>query len=211
MLKIRKETEADYQRVEEITRKAFYNMYMPGCVEHYLVHIMRSHRDFIPELDFVLELDGEVVGNIMYTKVKLTDENGQEKEIVTFGPVSVLPEYQRKGYGKQLIEYSFEKAAALGYEAVVIFGSPANYVSRGFQSCRKYKVCVENGTYPAAMLVKELVPGALDGRTWIYKESPAMQIREEDAKRFDDTLEKMEKKWQPSQEEFYILSNAVLG
>lgn len=211
MLKIRKETEADYQRVEEITRKAFYNMYMPGCVEHYLVHIMRSHRDFIPELDFVLELDGEVVGNIMYTKAKLTDENGQEKEIVTFGPVSVLPEYQRKGYGKQLIEYSFEKAAALGYEAVVIFGSPANYVSRGFQSCRKYKVCVENGTYPAAMLVKELVPGALDGRTWIYKESPAMQIREEDAKRFDDTLEKMEKKWQPSQEEFYILSNAVLG
>lgn len=195
MLKIRKETEADYQRVEEITRKAFYNMYMPGCVEHYLVHIMRSHRDFIPELDFVLELDGEVVGNIMYTKAKLTDENGQEKEIVTFGPVSVLPEYQRKGYGKQLIEYSFEKAAALGYEAVVIFGSPANYVSRGFQSCRKYKVCVENGTYPAAMLVKELVPGALDGRTWIYKESPAMQIREEDAKRFDDTLEKMEKKW----------------
>lgn len=211
MLKIRKETEADYQRVEEITRKAFYNMYMPGCVEHYLVHIMRSHRDFIPELDFVLELDGEVVGNIMYAKAKLTDENGQEKEIVTFGPVSVLPEYQRKGYGKQLIEYSFEKAAALGYEAVVIFGSPANYVSRGFQSCRKYKVCVENGTYPAAMLVKELVPGALDGRTWIYKESPAMQIREEDAKRFDDTLEKMEKKWQPSQEEFYILSNAVLG
>lgn len=211
MLKIRKETEADYQRVEEITRKAFYNMYMPGCVEHYLVHIMRSHRDFIPELDFVLELDGEVVGNIMYTKAKLTDENGQEKEIVTFGPVSVLPEYQRKGYGKQLIEYSFEKAAALGCEAVVIFGSPSNYVSRGFQSCRKYKVCVENGTYPAAMLVKELVPGALDGRTWIYKESPAMQIREEDAKRFDDTLEKMEKKWQPSQEEFYILSNAVLG
>lgn len=211
MLQIRKETEADYQRVEEITRKAFYNMYMPGCVEHYLVHIMRSHRDFIPELDFVLELDGEVVGNIMYTKAKLTDENGQEKEIVTFGPVSVLPEYQRKGYGKQLIEYSFEKAAALGYEAVVIFGSSANYVSRGFQSCRKYKVCVENGTYPAAMLVKELVPGALDGRTWIYKESPAMQIREEDAKRFDDTLEKMEKKWQPSQEEFYILSNAVLG
>lgn len=173
MLKIRKETEADYQRVEEITRKAFYNMYMPGCVEHYLVHIMRSHRDFIPELDFVLELDGEVVGNIMYTKAKLTDESGQEKEIVTFGPVSILPEYQRKGYGKQLIEYSFEKAAA--------------------------------------MLVKELVPGALDGRTWIYQESPAMQIREEDAKRFDDTLEKMEKKWQPSQEEFYILSNAVLG
>lgn len=72
-------------------------MYIPGCVEHYLVHIMRGHEDFIPELDFVLELDGKVIGNIMYTKAELTDEEGSKKEIVTFGPVSVLPEHQRKG------------------------------------------------------------------------------------------------------------------
>ena len=100
MLNIRNEKETDYKLVEDITRKAFYNMYIPGCIEHYLVHIMRRHEDFIPELDFVLELDGKVIGNIMYTKAELTDEAGNKKEIVTFGPISILPEYQRKGYGK---------------------------------------------------------------------------------------------------------------
>ncbi len=154
MLNIRNERELDYQIVEDITRKAFYNVYVPGCMEHYLVHIMREHEDFIPELDFVIELDGQIVGNIMYTKAKLTDEGGTEKEIVTFGPVSVLPEHQRKGYGKILIEYSLKCAAELGYEAVVIIGSPANYVSSGFQCCRKYNVCVEKDKYPAAMLGK---------------------------------------------------------
>ena len=111
MFQIRNEKESDYQIVEEITRKAFYNVYAPGCMEHYLVHIMRQHADFIPELDFVAELNGNVIGNIMYTKAKLTDEAGLEKEILTFGPVSILPEYQRKGYGKMLIEHSFQRAA----------------------------------------------------------------------------------------------------
>ena len=106
MLDIRNERKEDYSIVEEITRKAFYNVYVPGCMEHYLVHVMRDHEDFIPELDFVLERDGQVIGNIMYTKAKLTDENGTEKEILTFGPVSVLPEYQRNGYGKLWINQS---------------------------------------------------------------------------------------------------------
>ena len=91
MIVIRNETEKDYKTVEEITRKAFYNIYVPGCMEHYLVHIMRDHEDFIKELDFVIELDGKVIGNIMYTKAKLVDEAGEEKEILTFGPVSILP------------------------------------------------------------------------------------------------------------------------
>lgn len=99
---IRNEKKEDWETVEKITRQAFYNLYVPGCVEHYLVHIMREHEDFIPELDFVLELDGQVIGNIIYTKAKLIDENGTEKEILTFGPV-VHPGYQRMGYGKMLI------------------------------------------------------------------------------------------------------------
>lgn len=70
------------------------------------------------------------------------------------------------------METSFEKAAALGYDVIVIFGSPANYVARGFKSCKKFNVCADNGRYPAAMLVKELVPGALDGRKWVYRDSP---------------------------------------
>lgn len=84
-------------RVEDITRRVFL-IYVPDCVEHYLVHIMRGHEDFIPELDFVIELNGEVIGNIMYTKAKLTDENGAVKDILTFGPVSILPDYQRMGH-----------------------------------------------------------------------------------------------------------------
>lgn len=210
MLNIRNERESDYKKVEDITRKAFYNVYVPGCMEHYLVHIMRGHEDFIPELDFVIEVDGQTVGNIMYTISKLTDEGGTEKEIVTFGPVSILPKYQRKGYGKMLIEHSLKRAAELGYEAVVIMGSPANYVGSGFQCCRKYNVCVEKGKYPAAMLVKELKPGALDGRLWFYSDSPVMNVDEREAQAFDDGLEKMEKKWMPSQEAFYIMSHAFV-
>lgn len=210
MIKIRNEQETDYKKVEEITRKAFYNLYIPGCAEHYLVHIMRQHKDFLPELDFVIEKDGQIIGNVMYTKARLVDENGEEKQIITFGPVSILPEYQRKGYGKMLLEYSFEKAAGLGYEVIVIFGNPGNYVSRGFKSCKKYNICIEDGTFPAAMLVKELKADALDGRKWIYYDSPLMQIDEEEAQRFDDGLGKMEKKYQPSQEEFYIHSHAFL-
>lgn len=167
MLKIRNEKETDYMEVEEITRKAFYNLYIPGCTEHYLVHIMRPHKDF-------------------------------------------LPEYQRMGYGKMLIEYSFEQAAGLGYDVIVIMGHPGNYVSRGFKSCKRYNVCFENGKYPAAMMVKELKPNALDGRKWIYHDSPVMQMDEEEAQRYDDGFEKIEKKYQPSQEEFYIISHSYL-
>lgn len=210
MLNIRNERESDYKIVEDITRKAFYNVYVPGCMEHYLVHIMRGHEDFIPELDFVIELDGQIVGDIMYTKAKLTDEGGTEKEIVTFGPVSILPKYQRNGYGKMLIDHSLKRAAELGYEAVVIMGSPANYVGSGFQCCRKYNVCVEKDKYPAAMLVKELKPGTFDGRLWFYSDSPVMNVDEREAQAFDDGLEKMEKKWMPSQEAFYIMSHAFV-
>lgn len=92
---IRNETRADRRAVEELIRRAFYNLYVPGCVEHYLAHVMREHEDFIPELDFVAELDGQIIGNIMYTKARLVDEGGAEKEILTFGPVCIAPEYQR--------------------------------------------------------------------------------------------------------------------
>ena len=211
MIQIRNEQKSDYQIVEDITREAFYNMYVPGCMEHYLVHIMRGHEDFIPELDFVLELDGKVIGNIMYTKAKLTDENGEEKEIITFGPVSILPKYQQMGYGKLLMEHSFKRAVELGYDTIVIFGSPANYVSRGFKSCKKYNLCVEGGGYPAGMLAKELKEGAFDGRKWTYSGSPVMDVDAQEAARFDDALPPMAKEYRPSQDEFYIISQAFLG
>ena len=207
---IRNEQKEDWEIVEKITRQAFYNLYVPGCVEHYLVHIMREHEDFIPELDFVIERNGDVIGNIMYTKAKLIDENGNEKDILTFGPVSIHPAYQRMGYGKMLIEHSFQTAIQLGYDTIVIFGSPSNYVSRGFRCCKKYNVCIENGKYPAAMMVKELISHALDGHNWIYHDSPVMAISEEEAERYDATLKPMKKKHLPSQDEFYIMSQAFI-
>ncbi len=207
---IRNETPADHQRVEDITREAFWNLYIPGCMEHYLVHAMRPHPDFVRELDFVIEVDGQIIGNVMYTKTTLIDETGAEKPILTFGPVCILPQYQRQGYGKKLLNHSFEKAIALGYDVIVIFGNPNNYVCHGFKSCKKYNVCLENGTFPAAMMVKELKPDALDGRKWVYRQSAAFDIDEKEAERFDAALAPWEKKVLPCQEEFYIHSHAVI-
>ncbi len=210
MLNIRNEEPRDYETVENIARNAFYNLYVPGCVEHYLIHIMREHKDFIHELDFVLELDGVVIGSIMYTKATLTDRDGNVKNILTFGPLCIKPEYQRRGYGKLLIQHSFETAAAMGYDTIVIFGSPSNYVSSGFVSCKKHNVCVEGGKFPAAMLVKELKTGALDGRKWYYRYSPVMEVLPENANAYDDTLPPKERKHTPLQEEFYIMSHSFV-
>ena len=134
----------------------------------------------------------------------------KQKDILTFGPISIHPAYQRMGYGKMLIEHSFQAAIQLGYDTIVIFGSPANYISRGFKSCKKYNVCIENGKYPAAMMVKELIPHVLDGHKWIYQESPVMAISEEAAAHYDSTLEPIEKKYLSSQEEFYIMSHSFV-
>lgn len=205
---IRNESKNEYREVEELTREAFWNLYVPGCNEHYLVHIMRDHEDFIPELDFVAEADGKIVGNVMYTKAKLVDEGGNQRIVLTFGPISVLPEYQRCGIGKALLNRSFEIAVGLGYDAIVILGNPGNYVSRGFKSCRKYNVCVGEDYYPTAMLVKELKPNAFDGRKWVYHDSPVYEISEEDAAEFDKMFEPKEKGYRASQEEFYIYSHS---
>lgn len=151
---IRPETSADYKTVENLTREAFWNLSVPGADEHYLVHVMRNHADFVPELDFIIEVDGKIIADIMYMKTKLIDESGTVKDILSFGPICVMPEYQRMGYGKILIEHSFTEAVKLGYDTVVIFGNPDNYVSRGFKSCIRYNVCLEGDVFPAALLVK---------------------------------------------------------
>ena len=208
---IRTEKPGDYRKVEELTREAFWNLHHPGCDEHYLVHVLREHEDFIPELDLVAELDGDVVGNVMYTKAKLVDEKGVEKEILTFGPISVQPAFQRNGVGKALLEYSFSKAIQMGYDTIVIFGHPGNYVSRGFVSCHKKNVCMEGDLFPAAMLVKELKPDSLDGRKWIYHESTAYDLDSELAEEYDHNFPAKIKSYQTSQEEFYIYSHSLIN
>lgn len=204
---IRLENETDYRAVEELTREAFWNVYKPGADEHYYVHMMRSHPDFLPELDFVLEKDGRIVGSIMFTKAWLEDERGERMEIVSCGPLCVAPELQRQKLGKLLIEHSFEAARKLGYGVNVNFGNPGNYVSRGFISCKKKNISfVFDGNFPTALLVCELKEGALDGRKRIYIPSTAADCCEDTAavEAFDATFPPKEKKWMPSQEEFYI-------
>ena len=208
---IRSETPADYRAVETLTRESFWNVYKPGADEHYFVHTMRSHPDFIPELAFVAEKDGEIIGNIMYTKAWLEDENGRRKEILSFGPLCVHPAYQRQKVGKLLIEHSFDAARKMGYDVNINFGNPGNYVSRGFVSCKKKNVSfVVPGNYPTALLVAELVPGVLEGRKWMYVASTAADCCEDTAAvdAFDATFPAKEKKWMPSQEEFYIYSHS---
>ena len=208
---IRRETEADYRAVEELHRNAFWNVHVPGCCEHYLAHVLRKHPDFIPELDLVYELDGKIAGNVMYTKSELLEESGNSTGILTFGPIGVAPEYQRRGIGKALLEASFDIAAGLGYPAIAIFGDPDNYVARGFRSCKRYNVCLEGDVYPAALLVKELKPGFFDGRKLVFRESPAYEIQERDAEAFDAGFPPKEKAFRPSQEMFFILSHSTIG
>ena len=184
-----------------------------GADEHYFVHQMRNHPDFIPELAFVGEKDGEIIGNIMYTKAWLEDEDGNRKEILSFGPLCVATRYQRQKVGKMLIEHSFEVARKMGYDVNIIFGNPGNYVSCGFVSCKKKNVSyIVAGNFPTALLVCELVPGVLDSKKWMYIASTAADCCEDaDAvEAFDKEFPAKEKAWMPSQEEFYIYSHSAV-
>jgi len=208
---IRLEQREDYRAVEELTRKAFWNVYKPGCDEHYFVHVMRTHRDFIPELAFVMTHQDIIIGSIMYLKAWLTDESGIRREILSFGPLSVHPDYQRTGLGKQLIFHSAEAAKQMGYDTIVIFGNPENYVTSGFRSCRHCNVSLEGGVFPVSLLVKELKDSALDGRHYVYCESDAaMLIEPQLAEEFDESFPPAEKAWMPSQELFYIYSHSAI-
>ena len=210
---IRRENENDHREVENLAREAFWNLSVPGCFEHYFIHIMRDHRDFIPELDYVAVADGKIVGSVMYCKAKLVDEQGNEKDIVTMGPLCVLPGYQRRGIGKALLEHTFVIAKEMGYDTVINFGNPDNYVARGYKSCKRFNVCFEGDFFPAALLVKELEEGVFDGRKWFYHPSDvdAPCDDEEAVGRFDALFPPKEKGWQPSQEEFYIHSHSSIN
>jgi predicted N-acetyltransferase YhbS len=209
-LVIRNETENEYRVVEEITREAFWNLYFPGCQEHYLVHKMRDHADFIKELDLVAELNGKIVGNIMYTKAWLIDETGREMGILCFGPLCVLPEVQRKGIGGALIAHSKDMAIKRGVKAIVIFGDPHNYCKYGFKCSKDLNISDMEGNYPSGMLTLELEPGALAGHTWKYRYSAVYEMDEKEVDEFDKGFVKKEKGYQYSQEIFSIAFRSVV-
>ena len=209
-IQIRNEHPADYRRVEEITRKAFWNLHVPGCDEHLLVHKLRKHEDFVKELDFVVVKDNEVIANIMFSDSCLTNENGDTLGALTFGPVSVLPEYQRQGIGSKLITHAIERAIEMGYAAIIIWGNPGRYCKFGFKASKSYNISIVDNKYPCCLLVKELTTGILSNHHWQFFESDVFDINKEELEEFDCTFEKLEKENRYTQEEFAILSRAYL-
>lgn len=209
---IRLETEKDYYEVENLARKAFWNLSVPGCNEHYFIHLLRKHEAFIPELDYVIEVDSKIVGCVMYSKAELMDENGNVKPIVSMGPICIHPDYQRRGFSRILLEFTFELVKEMGYDTVINFGNPDNYVARGYKSCKKYNICFEGDVFPAALLVKAFSDDVFDGRKWFYHPNDAdAPCDDEDAvAEYDKLFPPKEKKWQPSQEEFFIHSHSTI-
>jgi putative acetyltransferase len=209
-IELRLEREEDYAEVEGLTRLAFWNQHFPGCDEHYLAHVLRQSPDFRADLDFVALVEGRIAGNIMYTRSYLEDAGGERLPILTFGPLSVHPDFQRRGLGKALIAHTFALAQAEGCPAVAIFGDPSNYVSSGFVCGADYRIGLAPGVYPAALLVRVFSPEALAGREWALHESPSYEIDREAAQRFDSGFPPMERGWKPSQEIFKILSRSFV-
>ncbi len=209
-ISIRHEVESEYREVEELTREAFWNLYVPGCDEHYLVHKMRSHPDFIPELDFIAVLKDKIVGNIMYTKAYIANEADTKVEIATFGPISVLPAYQRQGIGSALISHSRQIALKMGYKAIVIHGHPHNYCKHGFKGSKDYGISDAERQFPYSLLVLELEKGFLEGHEWRYFESEVYSVDAMAAEEYDKLFKPKKKEYRYSQEEFHIASRAYL-
>jgi len=207
---IRNEREEDTRAVEEVTREAFWNLYVPGCSEHYIAHALRGHVDFIPELDYVAVVNGRVVGNIMYTRARLASDAGGSLEIASFGPLCVHPEFQRLGIGSGLIRHSLPVAQGLGFGVVAIYGDPHNYCKHGFRNGKDLGISDGNGDYPHGLLALELTPGLLAGQHWRLQISPAYECSESAVEAFDGGFPPKEKRYQCSQEIFSIAVRSFL-
>jgi len=184
-LTIRLERKSDYREVEHITREAFWNNYVPGCDEHYLAHLLRTADCFLPELDFIAELGGRLAGNIMYTRAVIRGDDQTDHPVLTFGPLSVLPDLQKEGVGGALVRHSLSAARDLGHTAVLIYGDPAYYCRFGFVPAEQYRIGTKYHTYADALQAIELVPGALSGKSGLFNEDSVFEIDDVAAERFD--------------------------
>lgn len=108
--------------MENLTREAFWNVYRPGCMEHYVLHCYRDDPAFVHELDLVMEKNGELIGQVMYVRSEILCDDGRALPIMTFGPIGIAPAYKRQGYGKRLLDKSMEMAKKMGAGALAITG-----------------------------------------------------------------------------------------
>ncbi len=209
-IKLRLEEEKDYRRVEEVTREAFWNVYAPGCFEHFLIHNLRKTKEFIKALDFVATHGDKIVGNIVYVESKIIANNGKEDKVIGFGPVSVLPEYQGKGIGARLINHTAQLATAMGYKAILIYGDPEYYKRVGFTASKNYNITNKDKKYPAALLVRELYPNALNGIEGIYDEGAIYGVDPEAFAAFEQGFPDKEKKHTKSQDRLLEIADKFL-
>ncbi len=199
---IRHEEEKDFKRVESIARDAFWNLYFPGAHEHYVVHKMRTHKDYIKELSHVIEVDGIVEGAIFYTHSKVINQDGSEFKTISFGPMFISPDYHRKSLGRKLISHTLEKAKEAGYLGVLTLGYPYHYAPYGFVGGKKYSISMGDGKYYTGLLALPLQDGAFDNVNGYAMFSDVLDVTEEEVAEFEKSLPYKEKKVEPSQAEF---------
>ena len=185
---IRLEKEKDHREVENLTREAFWNVYRPGCVEHYILHTFRKDPAFVPELNFVMEKGGRIIGHVMYARSEICADDGRRIPIMTFGPISIAPEYKRQGYGSRLLRHSMQAARQLGAGALAITGDIAFYGKAGFVVASTkgihYFAEPRDAEVPY-FLICELELGFLDGVTGVYKDPEGYVVDEADVEAFD--------------------------
>ena len=190
-LLIRLERKEEYREVENLIRESFWNVYRPGCSEHYVKHVLRDDPAFIADLNFVMETDGRLIGQNMFMKTVIDKDGGGVSEVLTMGPICIAPDLKRKGYGKILLDYSLEKAAQSGYGAVLFEGNIGFYGKSGFEYASKFGIRyhdLPDGADQSFFLCKELVPGYLDGITGVYRTPGGYYVDDSDVEEFDKSF-----------------------
>ena len=185
---IRNETRADHRAVEQLVRESFWNVYRPGCLEHYVLHCLRDDPAFVPELDFVMEKDGELIGQNMFMRAHIHADDGRDIPIMTMGPICIAPAYKRQGYGKLLLDHSIEKAAALGCGALCFEGNILFYGKSGFTFASEYGIRyhgLPEDADASFFLCRELIPGYLDDVTGVYGPPEGYFAAEQDPEAFE--------------------------
>ena len=199
---IRLEKKEDYRAVENLVRESFWNVYRPGCSEHYVIHVLRDEPAFVKELDFVMEQDGRLIGQNMFMRTIIEADDGRVIDVLTMGPICITPQLKRQGYGKALLDYSLEKAAELGFGAVLFEGNIDFYGKSGFDYAGKFGIRYHDLPEDADssfFLCKELITGFLDGITGVYQTPQGYYVSDEEVDEFDRDFPYKEKLKLPGQ------------
>lgn len=199
---IRPEEKKDYKTVENLVRESFWNVYRPGCSEHYVIHTLRGDPAFVKELDFVMEMDGEIIGQNIFMKTVIEADDGKTVPVLTMGPICIANDLKRKGYGKALLDYSLDKAARLGFGAVLFEGNIDFYGKSGFDFARNFDIRYHDLPEDADssfFLCKELKQGYLDDVSGVYQTPQGYYVDDADVEQFDKAFPYKEKKKLPGQ------------